>query len=353
MLRKIVIRPERLVLREPFRISRGLKTFTDVVVVELHDGDIVGRGECVPYPRYGETVASVAAQLQPLAKLVAAGEPFERLADRLPPGAARNAVDCAAWDFHAARAETPVAERIGRAATGILASAVTISLDTVGNMRAAAARVANAPVIKVKLDAEISHERLAAVAEAAPGAQLIVDPNESWTGEILAGMANLVSRLPVILVEQPLPSEDDEALRDLEFPAPICADESVHTRADLDGLLGKYDVINIKLDKAGGLTEGLALLDQARAMNFGVMTGCMICSSLSIAPALLIAAQSDVVDLDGPWWLAQDRAGGCGFEGGLLIPPAPGFWGEPGATSAWARAATSATVAAPTGDVMS
>jgi L-Ala-D/L-Glu epimerase len=338
MLRKLVIRPERLPLRAPFRISRGLKTFTDVVVVELQVGDDLGRAECVPYPRYGETTESVVAQLQPLVEQFAAGAAADTLAVSLPAGAARNAIDCAAWDLRARTSGRSVADMLGRPAPGVLAAAVTISLDTPENMRAAAGRSADAPLLKVKLDAEAPHERLAAVAEAAPGAELIVDPNESWTPAILDDMADAMRRHRVVLVEQPLPADEDAALMGLDYSVPICADEAIHTSDDLEQVLGKYGVVNIKLDKTGGLTEAVRLLQRAREMGLGVMSGCMICSSWSIAPALHIAAQADIVDLDGPWWLTDDRVGGCTYRGGLLEPPAPGFWGDAGSTRSERRA---------------
>ena len=327
MDRELTLRAERLALRAPFRISRGVKTHAEVVVVELAHGGQRGRGECVPYARYGETIASVTAELRPLADRFRAGEPAAGLVAALPAGAARNALDCAAWDLEARRSGRSVAELLGRTLPASLPSAITISLDEPAAMAAAAAAVAEAPLLKVKLDAEDPAARLSAVAQAAPAARLILDPNESWTAEILAAMAPLVERLPVALLEQPLPAEDDGALEGLAYPAPICADESAHTADDLEALLGRYQMANVKLDKAGGLTAALAMVERARALGMGVMAGCMVSSSLSIAAALLFAADAEVADLDGPWWLAEDRPGGCRFERGLILPPAPGFWG--------------------------
>ncbi len=324
------VRTERLVLNAPFRISRGVKTHAEVVVAMLADGKAMGLGECVPYARYGETPGSVTATLAVAAMRLSAGAPVREVLAAMPAGAARNALDCAAWDLEARLGMGSVAQRLGRPAPGPMATAVTISLDTPDAMRAAAAKVADAPLLKVKLNAERPAECLAAVAEGAPDARLIVDPNEGWTLGILRSMAGPVSRLNVAMVEQPLPAEDDAVLESFDFPAPICADESAHTTADLERLAGRYQIINIKLDKAGGLTEALAMADRARALGLGVLAGCMISSSLSIAPQLWIGAVADAADLDGPWWLTQDRPGGCRVERGLIHPPSPGFWGEAG-----------------------
>lgn len=325
---EITIRPERLALSAPFRISRGVKTHADVVTVGLRDGEAEGWGECVPYPRYGETTDTVEAQLRAAALRLAEGEDARRVVAELPPGAARNALDCALWDLAARRDGRTVGARLGRSRPGRMATAVTISLDSPEAMRAAAAAMADAPLLKVKLDAESPRERLLAVAEGAPEARLIVDPNESWTPDVLDRMADLVARLHVILVEQPLPAGDDLALEGLDYPAPICADESAHVAGDVGRLLGRYQSVNVKLDKAGGLSAALAMVQQARDLGLGVLAGCMVSSSLSIAPAMWVGAMADAVDLDGPWWLAQDRAGGCRIERGVLYPPRLGFWGE-------------------------
>lgn len=320
------IRPERLALKAPFRISRGVKTHAEVVVAKLADGALVGHGECVPYARYGETVASVEAELAEAARRLAAGEPIRAVLAGLPPGAARNALDCAAWDLEAKRGRT-VAERLGRAPPGPTPTAVTVSLDTPDAMAAAAAAVRDAPLLKVKLGPDDPAARLLAVAQAAPNARLIVDPNEGWTLPILQAMAEPISRLPVVMVEQPLPADDDRGLAGLGYPAPLCADEAVHTAADVARVADRYRMVNVKLDKAGGFTEALAMVKQARDLGLGVLVGCMVSSSLSIAPALWAAALADAVDLDGPWWLVEDRPGGCRIEKGVLYPPQPGFWG--------------------------
>ncbi len=314
------VRFERLPLRAPFRISRGVKTHAEVVVVELTQDGMTGRGECVPYARYDETVGKVMAALR--------GDP-EVLLDSLPPGAARNALDCAFWDLLAKRDGEAVYDMLGRMPPEPVPSAVTISLDAPGGMAEAAAAAASAPLLKVKLSADRPAERLLAVAEAAPAARLIVDPNEGWSLDILKAMEGPIARCNVVLVEQPLPAGEDAALEGLTYPAPICADESVHTRADLATVTRRYQAVNVKLDKAGGLTEAVALAQAARAEGMSLMVGCMVASSLAVAPAFVLAGEADFLDLDGPWWLARDREGGCRFERGVLHPPQPGFWGDP------------------------
>lgn len=323
-------RAESLALRAPFRISRGMKTHAEVVVAELRDGAAVGRGECVPYARYGETPDSVCAELTAAGARLRTGEALSAVLATLPAGAARNALDCAAWDLEARRGRS-VAERLGRAPPGPTPTAVTISLDAPQAMREAAAAVAGAPLLKVKLGAEDPAARLLAVAEAARAAKLIVDPNEGWSFEVLQAMAPTIARLPVVMVEQPLPADRDAALEGLAYPAPICADEAAHVAADIERIARRYQMVNVKLDKAGGLTEGLAMVERARAVGLGVLAGCMVSSSLSIAPAMWVAALADFADLDGPWWMAEDRPGGCRIEQGVLYPPHSGFWGDPGA----------------------
>lgn len=319
-------RVDQLPLKAPFRISRGVKTHAEVVVAELDDGSVQGRGECVPYGRYGETAASVTAQLAEAGRRLASGVELAATVRGMPAGAARSALDCAAWDFEARR-DRSVAERLGRSPPGAMPTAVTVSLDTPAAMHAAALAAADAPVLKVKLGPEDPAARLMAVAEGAPRARLIVDPNEGWTLPILKAMAEPISRLPVMMVEQPLPAGDDAGLAGLKYPAPICADESVHIAADVARAADRYQMVNVKLDKAGGLTEALAMAAQARDLGLGVLAGCMVSSSLAVAPAMWIGAIADAVDLDGPWWLVEDRPGGCRIEAGVLYPPQPGFWG--------------------------
>ena len=324
------IRAERLALNAPFRISRGVKTHAEVVVARLSDGHALGLGECVPYPRYGETVETVSAQLAAAGARLAAGEPAAAVVGALAAGAARNALDCALWDLAARRGEGSVAERLGRPAPGPIPTAVTISLDTPDAMRAAAMTVADAPLLKVKLDADDPAARLAAVSAGAPRARLILDPNEGWTLVIREGMAGAIAAANVAMVEQPLPSEEDAVLLGLDYPAPLCADESAHTADDVERVADRYQIINVKLDKAGGLTGALAMMARAHDLGLGVLAGCMVSSSLSIAPAMWIGEMADAADLDGPWWLATDRPGGTRVERGLLLPPRAGFWGEAG-----------------------
>jgi L-Ala-D/L-Glu epimerase len=327
---RLDIRAQRLPLRAPFRISRGVKTHAEVVVAELGDGIVVGRGECVPYPRYGETVESVGSELAAAAATLTRGEPVEAALAALPPGAARNALDCALWDLIARQGGGSAAARLGRPAPGPIPTAVTISLDEPAAMRAAAAAVADAPLLKVKLDADDPAARLAAVSQGAPEARLILDPNEGWTPAILAAMAGPIDRANVAMVEQPLPSEADAALAGLDYPAPLCADESAHTADDVERVAGRYQLVNVKLDKAGGLSHALAMVERAHELGLGVLAGCMVCSSLAIAPAMWVGTLADAADLDGPWWLVEDRPGGARVERGVLYPPQPGFWGESG-----------------------
>lgn len=330
MLRSFAVSRRRWPLKAPFRISRGVKTAAETVMVELRRGDAAGRGEAVPYPRYGESVEGVATQLEALAERFEAGAPDEALRDLLAPGAARNALDCALWDLRARETGRSVAAMTGLARPDRLACAVTVSLDEPEAMGAAARALAGAPLVKVKLDGELVEQRLTAVGQAAPRSRLIIDPNEGWTIDILRDVSPLLRRMNIALIEQPLPAEADAALAGFEPPAPVCADESAHTADQLDDLRDRYQAINIKLDKAGGLTEAMALLRKGRELGFTIMTGCMVCSSLGIAPALHIAGSSDFADLDGPWWLAGDWPCGVRVEGGWMTPPARGFWGEPG-----------------------
>jgi L-alanine-DL-glutamate epimerase-like enolase superfamily enzyme len=323
-------------LKAPFRISRGVKTAAEVVVVEVVEGERIGRGESVPYARYDETVDNVVAQLQPAAQALREGaRPHEALA-LLTPGAARNALDCALWDLRAKREGLSVEALTALRVPGSLVTAVTVSLDSVEAMGAAARAVASAPLIKVKLSAEDPAARLLAVAKAAPDARLIVDPNEGWDFATLDGLKPVLSDLDIALVEQPLPAGQDQALEGYDPPYPICADESVHTAEDLAALRGRYRAVNLKLDKSGGLTEALLMLEEARNHGFTLMVGCMVASSLAIAPALHLAGSCAFADLDGPWWLAEDHPGGCRVADGRMTAPNPGFWGDGiSATGLW------------------
>lgn len=310
-------------LREPFTIARGTKTHARVITAAVTRGGVTGRGEALPYARYGETLEGVAAQIAALP----AGISREALQQALPPGAARNAVDCALWDHAAKRAGRRVWQLAGLPAPGPCVTAFTLSLDTPQAMRAAAARHAHRPLLKIKLGTPDDMPRLEAVRQGAPGVPVIIDANEGWTVDIYADLAPHLLRLGVRLVEQPLPAGEDGMLSEIARPLPVCADESCHDRASLAGLRGKYDMINVKLDKAGGLTEALALVDAARAQGFGVMVGCMVATSLAMAPAVLVAQGADVVDLDGPLLLARDREPGLHYDAAGVHPPGADLWG--------------------------
>lgn len=310
-------------LAQVFTISRGSRTEARVLTVRATEGGVTGRGECVPYARYGETLESVAAQIEALP----AGLDRQRLQEILEPGAARNAVDCALWDLEAKRAGRRVWELAGLPAPGPMVTAYTLSLDTPEAMRAQAAANAHRPLLKIKLGSEGDMARLEAVRAGAPKAKIIVDANEGWTAEIYADLAPHLVRLGVALVEQPLPAGADEMLGEIARPLPVCADESCHDRASLPDLAGKYDMINIKLDKTGGLTEALALRDVAHAQGYGIMVGCMVGSSLAMAPAVLVAQGADVVDLDGPLLLAEDRDHPLQYDAAGVHPPEAALWG--------------------------
>ena len=318
---------ERFPLNAPFRIARGVKTAADVVTVTLSEGASVGRGEAVPYPRYGESVESALAAIESARSLIEEGGDRQALLQALPAGAARNALDCALWDLEARLAGRDVAEMIGGQPLAPIVTALTIGIDTPAVMAAAARAAGDVPLLKVKVDAEDPEARIRAVRAAAPGAALIVDPNESWDRALVEAIQDVLVATNVALLEQPVPAGDDEWLDGYSPAVPICADEAVHVAADLDVVARRYQAVNVKLDKSGGMTAALDVAREARAMGLGLMTGCMICSSLSIAPALHLAAMSDFADLDGPLWLQEDRPGGIRQEGGLIHPPAKGFWG--------------------------
>ena len=327
MSRTLSARHDRFALSRPFRISRGVKTAADVVTVSVGEGGIEGRGESLPYPRYGESVEIVLAQLAAMEASIAGGTTREGLLDLMPAGAARNALDCALWDLEAKRAGVSVAALLGVPEPGRIATALTIGIDTPDNMAHAALAIAGAPLIKVKVNADDPAAAVRAVRRAAPEAALIVDPNESWNEAIVRGIMPVLEQCRVDVLEQPVPAGEDAWLEGYARPVAICADESVHTLAELDPVAARYDAVNIKLDKAGGLTAGLELALEARTRGLKIMSGCMICSSLGIAPALLLARLADWADLDGPLWLAEDRPGGVRGENGWLVPPEKGFWG--------------------------
>jgi L-alanine-DL-glutamate epimerase-like enolase superfamily enzyme len=328
MHRSLHAQHDRYALTHPFRIARGVKTAADVVTVTLREGDSVGRGEGVPYPRYGESVESALAAIEGVRPVVEAGAGREELLAMLPAGAARNAIDCALWDLEARLSGRDVAAVLGTRPLSRMASALTIVIDAPEAMAEAAARVADAPLLKVKVDAEDPAAQIRAVRRAAPNCSLIVDPNESWDRVLLEAIQPVLVEAAVALLEQPVPAGADEWLEGFEPAVPICADESFHTAADLGAVARRYQAVNVKLDKTGGLTAAVEAARAARSQGLKLMTGCMVSSSLSIAPALHIAGLSDFVDLDGPLWLAEDRQGGVRDEGGMLLPPEAGFWGN-------------------------
>ncbi len=310
-------------LAQVFTISRGSRTEARVLTVRVARGGAAGRGECVPYARYGETPESVTAEIARLP----GGVTRKALQAALPPGAARNAVDCALWDLEAKAAGRRVWELAGLAAPGPQVTAYTLSLDTPAAMRAQAAANAHRSLLKIKLGTPDDMPRLEAVRAGAPATKIIVDANDGWTAEVYSDLAPHLVRMGVALVEQPLPAGQDDMLAEIARPLPVCADESCHDRESLAGLAGKYDMVNIKLDKAGGLTEALALRDAARAQGYGVMVGCMVGSSLAMAPAVLVAQGADYVDLDGPLLLAEDRASPLFYDEAGVHPPSPALWG--------------------------
>ena len=321
------VRVERWPIAGSFAISRGAKTEAVVVVAELSDGSHRGRGECVPYARYGETVEGVAAAIAAMASDIARGLDRERLQSAMAAGAARNALDCAFWDLAAKRAARPVHELLGLAAPKPVTTALTISLATPDAMAQAAAAAAERALLKVKLGAPGDPARIAAVRRAAPRAELIVDANEGWTPDDIATNLSACAQAGVTLVEQPLPADRDHALACIARPIPICADESVHGRASLSALVGRYDAVNIKLDKAGGLTEAFAMAKEAQRLGFDVMVGCMVATSLAMAPAMLVAQSARIVDLDGALLLARDRPDGLRYVGSLVYPSSSALWG--------------------------
>jgi L-Ala-D/L-Glu epimerase len=321
------VRIERWPLERAFTISRGAKTEAVVVVVELDDGDR-GRGEAVPYARYGETPEGVVAAIEALRPALWDGLDRAALQAMLPAGAARNALDCALWDLEAKRTGRRAYQLAALPPPKPLVTAYTISLADPEAMARAATAASARPLLKVKLGGVGNDvERIAAVRRAAPEAELIVDANEGWSEDNLESNLTACAGAGVTLVEQPLPQGRDGRLAQIARRIAVCADESIHDRASLDALAGKYDAINIKLDKAGGLTEALALAAEAEHRGFAVMVGCMVATSLALAPATLVAQRARIVDLDGPLLLAKDRPHGLRFEGSVAHPPEPVLWG--------------------------
>jgi len=327
-MRRLRVHAERFPLRSAFTIARGSRTVQEVVRVVIEEGGHTGQGECVPYARHGETVADVVATLEGLADAVATGLDRAALARRLPAGGARNALDCALWDLAAKRAGQRVWQLAGLTVPGPVITAYTLSLDTPGAMAASAAEHAHRPLLKIKLGGGGDDlERVHAVRAGAPAARLIVDANEGWDRAAYERLAPALAEAGVAMVEQPLPAGEDAVLATLPRPVPLCADESCRDRASLAALEGRYDMVNIKLDKAGGLTEALALRAAARARGLDVMVGCMLATSLAMAPAVLLAQGAAYTDLDGPLLLAQDREQRLRYDREGVHPPEPGLWG--------------------------
>jgi len=327
-MQRVTVSLESWPIAGAFSISRGSKTIAEVVVVTLERDGTRGWGECVPYRHYGETVAGVAAAVEAAREKIERGIRHEDIPLLLEPKAARNALDCALWNLEAKLVGHPVWKLLNLPEPRPLVTAYTLSLGSIGDMAAAAARAADRPLLKIKLGGEADVERLKAIRRAAPHSRLIVDANEAWQPEALPDLLRICADAGVELVEQPLPAGKDDALAGLDRGSVlVCADESAHDIAGLPALQGKYDAINIKLDKTGGLTAGLALRRAAEKLGLKIMVGCMVGTSLSMAPAHLLAQSAEFVDLDGPLLLSADRSPGISYEGSLIHPPPPELWG--------------------------
>jgi L-Ala-D/L-Glu epimerase len=319
----ISVTPDTFRLAQTFTISRGSRTEARVLTVRITRGGVTGWGECVPYARYGDTLESVTAQINALDPTIT----IDALQTALPAGAARNAVDCALWDHAAKTAGRRVWQLTGLPEPRPMITAYTLSLDTPNNMRMAAAKNAHRPILKIKLGTPDDMPRLQAVRDGAPNTTIIVDANEGWTAHIYADLAPHLVAMGVALVEQPLPADADDMLAEIARPLPVCADESCHDRHSLAALRGKYDMINIKLDKTGGLTEALKLKTAALHDGYALMVGCMVGSSLAMAPATLLAQGAAYTDLDGPLLLAEDRDNPLAFDEKGVHPPTRELWG--------------------------
>ncbi len=327
MTRTLSAARERWPIRGTFTISRGSKTYAEVVLVSIGDGECVGRGECVPYAHYGESIDSVLTSIESVREALQDGLDRQALQSLLPAGAARNALDCALWDLQAKLSGERAWALARIRSPAPVATAYTLSLDAPQKMQAAAQAHAHAPVLKLKLGGAQDLARVQAVRAGAPHSAIIVDANEAWTVADYVTLAPQLQALGVALVEQPLPAGQDAALAEVEHPVPVCADESCHDRQSLAQVVGRYDLVNIKLDKTGGLTEALALQREARQMGLGIMVGCMVSTSLAMAPAMLLTREASFVDLDGPLLLQADRPEGLHFEGMRVSAPSVQLWG--------------------------
>ncbi|MER9963139.1 dipeptide epimerase [Mesorhizobium sp. M0045] len=327
MARVISVEAERFPIAGTFTISRGSKTEAEVISCAITENGRTGRGECVPYKRYGETVEGVRGAIEAMRSEIAHGISRIALLGAMPAGAARNAIDCALWDLEAKISGTPVAHTIRTVPLRPLETAYTLSLAEPEAMAAQARANAQRPLLKVKIGGDNDIARIRAVTAAAPDSRIILDANEGWTNDNIVENLAFAAAQGIALIEQPLPAGHDGILRHIAHPVPICADESVHEAKDIGALVGLYDAINIKLDKSGGLTAALVLRDRARELGLGVMVGCMVGTSLAMAPAVLLAQDADFVDLDGPLLLARDRVPGLVYRGSLVSPPEPALWG--------------------------
>ncbi|TRC83838.1 dipeptide epimerase [Mesorhizobium sp. WSM4303] len=327
MARVISVEAERFPIAGTFTISRGSKTEAEVITCTISDGDNRGWGECVPYKRYGETMDGVRDAIEAMRRRIEGCLSRKDLLDAMPAGAARNAIDCALWDLEAKMSGMAVAAAIHAAPLSALETAYTLSLGEPEAMAAQARANAGRPLLKVKIGGDNDMARIRAVTEAAPDSRIILDANEGWTDDNIVENLAFAAEHGITLIEQPLPAGHDAILRHIAHPVPICADESVHEAKDLEALVGLYDAVNIKLDKSGGLTAALTLRDRARELGFEVMVGCMVGTSLAMAPAVLLAQGAEFVDLDGPLLLARDRQPGLVYEGSLVSPPDRMLWG--------------------------
>ncbi|MEZ5791176.1 MAG: N-acetyl-D-Glu racemase DgcA [Nitratireductor sp.] len=327
MSAKLHFRTESWPIAGSFNISRGAKTSAEVIVCRIERNGVSGFGECVPYGRYGETIESVNEQLVAHAHIIEGGGDRNDLRTRMPAGAARNAIDCAIWDLEAKENGVEAHRLVCRHPPRPIPTAMTISLDKPEEMAANARLHAHRPLLKVKLGGDGDEDRILAVTASAPEARIILDANESWREDNIHELMMVAAQARIALIEQPLPAGKDEILSRIPHPVPICADESVHVTEDLHKLTARYDAVNIKLDKAGGLTEAMHMLATAHELGYSVMVGCMVATSLSMAPAVLLAQQAEFADLDGPLILARDRPHGLSYSTSLVSPPSSRLWG--------------------------
>jgi len=327
--RSLHVNAEKYSLARAFTISRGVRHCAEVVIVEIQQGDCIGRGECVPYARYQETVSSVIAAIEAVTQYIAVGCSRDEINTYMPAGAARNAVDCALWDLDAKIKQQSVWRSLALTVPEVIVTADTISLASLDAMLQAtrAALKQGVKLLKIKLDDQQVVAKIAAIRDCAPEVDIIIDANEAWTYETLIQYSTALLDFNISMIEQPLPAGDDAQLKEISHPIALCADESCHTCDDLPKLKGCYEIVNIKLDKTGGLTEALALAERAKQQGFRIMVGCMLSTSLSIAPALALTPYAEFIDLDGPRWLAQDREGGMVYDQGVVKLADPNFWG--------------------------